>query len=62
LSDSASWVEARAKEVAAVAVLFFAHLGLEGVGAVASEYVGPDTYDSYKFAAAIFPEGESHYS
>ncbi len=45
-----------------MAVLFFAHLGLEGVGAVASEYVGPDTYDSYKFAAAIFPEGESHYS
>ena len=59
LNDDVAWVKARAKEVAAEAMLFFAHLGLEGVDAAASEYVGHDTYDSYKRAAATLPEDES---
>ena len=54
LNDDVAWVKARAKEVAAEAMLFFAHLGLEGVDAAASEYVGHDTYDSYKRAAPPF--------
>ncbi len=52
LNDSAAWVKARAKKVVSEAILFFAHLGLEGVDAAASEYAGPDTHDSYKRAAA----------
>ena len=54
-----SWVKARAKEIAAEAMLFFAHLGFEGVDAVASEYVGSATYESYKREAAILPLDES---
>jgi len=54
-----AWVKARAKEVAAEAMLFFAHLGFESVDAAASQYVGPATYESYKREAAILPVDES---
>ncbi len=40
-------------------MLFFAHLGFEGVDAAASEYVGSATYESYKRGAAILPLDES---
>ncbi len=50
-----AWVKARAKEVAAGAVLFFAHLGYENVDVAASQYAGPATYESYKREAAILP-------
>ncbi len=59
LNDDIVWVKARANVVAAEAILFFAHLGLEGVDAAASGYVGPDKYYSYKRAAATLPEDES---
>ena len=54
-----AWVKARAKEVAAEAMLFFAHLGFEGVDAAASEGVGSATYGPYKREAAILPVDES---
>ncbi len=40
-------------------MLFFAHLGFEGVDAAASECAGPAMYEPYKREAAILPVDES---
>ncbi len=45
-----SWVEARAKEIAAEVAILFVHLGLDAVDSVVSGYTGAEVFASYVYS------------